>query len=284
MDNSMTVNNPKLIQTYLPDGTLEGIRIIEVSGSSVKALVIPRIKLNDIKDRPEAKQPALYFLINSADNQLYIGESENFFYRIKNHDQSKDFWDVAVAIVSTTNTLEKSDIKYLESLAVERAQATAAMQVLNKTIPTRNTIHEFKLHTLDAVLSDAAVIAELLGYSVFTTKHEQQNHDLWYCKTKLTDARAEFRGDKFVVLAGSVVDKSNTESFGKNWPKALAERHEVFEKYGTALGDHIELRENVPFKSPNHAGGFLTGRNVNAWTTFKDAQGRTMDEVMRKIE
>lgn len=280
----MSQNNPKLIQTYLPDGTLEGIRIIEVSGSSVKALVIPRIKLNDIKDRPESKQPALYFLINSADNQLYIGESENFFYRIKNHDQSKDFWDVAVAIVSNTNTLEKSDIKYLESLAVERAQASAAMQVLNKTVPARNNIHEFKLHTLDAVLSDAAVIAELLGYSVFTTKHEQENPDIWICKTKLTDARAEFRGGKFVVLAGSIVDKSSTESFGKNWPKALAERQEIFEKYGTNLGDHVELRENVSFKSPNHAVGFLTGRSTNAWIAFKDADGRTMDEVTRKVD
>jgi Domain of unknown function (DUF4357) len=277
----MTNNQPKLLQTYLPDGTLEGIRIIEVSGSSVKAMVVPRIKLSDIKDRPESKQPALYFLINSADNQLYIGESENFFYRIKNHDQSKDFWDVAVAIVSNTNTLEKSDVKYLESLAVEKAQSSAAMQVLNKTVLARNTIHEFKLHTLEAILADASLIAELLGYSIFKSNAEQDNPDIWLCKTKLTNAQAEFRGGKFVVLAGSVIDKTTAPSWASEHPKTVAERNEMFEKYGIDRGDSIELKENISFKSPNHAGGIVTGRSINAWTTWKNTDGRTMDEVMR---
>lgn len=85
-------SEPRLIQTYLPDGTLEGAKIIELSGSSIKAFAVPRIKINQLKDRPELKQPAIYFLINSGDNQLYIGESENFFHRIKTHDQAKDFW------------------------------------------------------------------------------------------------------------------------------------------------------------------------------------------------
>lgn len=157
---------PKLIQTFLPDGSLEGIKVVELSESSIKAFISPRIKLNDLKKRPEINQPSLYLLINSADNQLYIGESENFFHRIKNHDQSKDFWDLAIAIVSNTNSLEKSDVKYLESLAVEKAQATAAMEVLNKTVPTRNNVHEFKVHTLEKILEDTAMIAESLGFSL----------------------------------------------------------------------------------------------------------------------
>lgn len=274
---------PRNIQTFLPDGTLEGVRIIEISESAIKAFVIPRIKLNDVKDRPEINQPALYFLIGSDKNQLYIGESENFFHRIKNHDQSKDFWDIAVAVVSNTNSLEKSDVKYLESLAVEKAKQTAAMEVLNKTVPVRNNVHEFKIHTLVKFLEDAALVAELLGYSVFTSQQkEQDDTNVWYCRSKLTDARAEFRGDKFVVLAGSVIDKSVAPSWAKSWPKSLLERQEILAKYGEDLGNSVRLRENVPFKSPNHAGGFLTGRSVNAWTTFTDASGDTMDEVIRQ--
>lgn len=254
-----------------------------MSESSIKAFVIPRIKLNDVKNRPEVNQPALYFLISSDRNQLYIGESENFFHRVKNHDQSKDFWDVAIAIVSnTTNPFEKSDVKYLESLAVEKALQSAAMDVLNKTVPVRNNVHEFKIHTLEKFLEDAALVAELLGYSVFAKTKDDSVDDKWHCRTKLTDAQAEFRGDKFIVLAGSVVDKSVAPSWAKSWPKSVLEREEIFAKYGDDLGDRVRLRENVPFKSPNHAGGFLTGRNVNAWTTFTDGDGRTMDEVIRR--
>lgn len=274
------MSKPRLIQTFLPDGTMEGIRIIELSESQVKAFVIPRIKLNDASKRPELRQPALYLLINSGENQLYIGETENFYHRIKNHDQGKDFWDVAVAIVSSTNTLGKSDIKYLESLAVEQAKKSAAVEVLNKTVPIRNNIHEFKLHTLQSILDDAALIAELIGYSVLAT-HANNKEDIWYCKSKLTDAQAVFRGDKFIVLAGSVIDKSYAPSFAIDWPKSLAEREEMFAKYGKDLSNRIEIIENISFRSPNHAGGFVTGRNVNAWTTWKNTEGKTMSESIR---
>ena len=272
---------PRNLQVFLPDSTLEGVRVIELSESNIKAFVIPRIKLSKIKGRPEINQPALYLLIGSSENQLYIGESENFFERIKNHDQSKDFWDIAIAIVSNTNILEKSDVKYLESLAVERAKLSGAMVVLNKTIPSRNNVHEFKVHSLVNFLDDTALVAELVGFSVFATK-DVQEEDTWHCKAKLSSARAHFRGDQFIVLAGAVIDKTFAPSWARDWPQALVEREELLKKYGTDLGDSVELIENVPFKSPNHAGGFVTGRSINAWTTWKSLQGKTMDEIIRK--
>lgn len=254
--------------------------MIELSESSIKAFVVPRIKLNDVKKRSEINQPSLYLLINSSDNQLYIGESENFYHRVKNHDQSKDFWDLAIAIVSNTNSLEKSDVKYLESLAVEKAQATAAMTVLNKTVPARNNVHEFKVHTLERILEDIAMVAESLGFSIFKTE-QKDNEDIWYVKTKKTDAKAEFRGDKFVILAGSKIDDSTAPSLIKGWPKRAAEREQYLSESDKYEG-FVVLRENLPFKSPNLASDFATGRPSNAWITWKNKDGKTMDEVMRK--
>lgn len=275
------MNNPqpRLIQTYLPDGTLEGIRVIELSDSSIKAFVIPRLQLKNAKVREELLRPSIYFLVSSSDSLGYIGESENFFHRVKNHDQNKQFWDVAVAIVSTTNSLEKSDVKYLESLAVERAQS-GSMTIENKTVPIRNNVHEFKLHTLQKILDDTQLILTSLGYDILASPNIKE--ETWTCHAKLTDAKAQFRGDKFVVLKGSKIDKSYAPSWGEKWPKSLAEREEIFAKYGRDLGDTIELTESVAFRSPNHAGGFATGRNVNAWLVWKDESGQTMDEVMRR--
>lgn len=275
------MNNPqpRLIQTYLPDGTLEGIRVIELSDSSIKAFVIPRLQLKSVKVREELLRPSLYFLVSSGDSLGYIGESENFFHRIKNHDQNKQFWDVAIAIVSTTNNLEKSDVKYLESLAVERAQS-GSMTIENRKVPIRNNVHEFKLHILQKILDDTQLILTSLGYDILSSPDIKE--DVWYCKSKKTEARAQFRGDKFVVLQGSIIDKSTSPSWATKWSKSLAEREEIFEKYGRDLGDTVELTENVAFKSPNHAGGFATGHNINAWVTWKDESGQTMDEVMRK--
>lgn len=276
------MSKPRLIQTYLPDGSLEGIKVIELSESSVKAFVVPRIKLNDLKSRHEINQPSLYLLINSADNQLYIGESENFFHRAKNHDQSKDFWDLTIAIVSNTNSLEKSDVKYLESLAVEKAQATAAMQVLNKTVPARNNVHEFKVHTLEKILEDTAMIAESLGFSIFASKKDDQEESLWHLTAKNSSARAQFRGDKFILLSGSIIDKTYAPSWAKAFPKSLIEREELLKANGKDLGESFELINNIPARSPNHAGGIVAGRSINAWISWKNSNGKTMDEVMRK--
>ncbi|MDR2190396.1 MAG: hypothetical protein LBP53_04330 [Candidatus Peribacteria bacterium] len=52
----------KTITTYLVDGNATGIKTTELSNRIGKALIIPRAKLKDAKNRPEIEKPALYFL------------------------------------------------------------------------------------------------------------------------------------------------------------------------------------------------------------------------------
>jgi hypothetical protein len=274
--------NPRLIQTYLLDGTLEGARIIELSESSIKAFMVPRLKLADVKDRTELTHPAFYLLVSSDSTDTYIGESENFFDRVKNHDQSKDFWDVAIAFVSETNKWEKSDVKYLESRIIELARTAGTRNIINKTNPVRNNVHEFKLFSLGVAARDIAFIASSLGYDLLSS--EKSTTQTWHATAKKTNAKAVFSGEKFVVLAGSIIDKTAATSWIKDWPKPYAERSELFRRYGEDQGDVVTLKENVPFRSPNHAGGFVAGRSINAWLLWRDSTGRTMDEVMRKGE
>lgn len=273
------MSQPRLIQTFLLDGTLEGVRIIEAE-STVKAFVVPRLKLNDLKDRSELFWPALYFLISTEDNRAYIGESENFYNRIKNHDQNKSWWNVAVAIVSTTNDLEKSDVKYLESLAVERAQGGSVF-IENKIAPIRNNIHEFKLHKLQKILDDAQLLLTSLGYNILSTP-EQKYEQVWYCKSKKSDLRAVFKGDQFIILAGSIMDREPGKGWANYPSEQQASREGLIKMYGQDGIDRITFTDNIGFKSPNHAGRILLGRSTNAWTTWKNESGQTMDEVMRK--
>ncbi len=277
------MNQPRLIQTYLPDGTLEGVRVIELSESSVKAFVIPRMQINAVKDRPEIQQPALYILFGSAENEVYIGESENFYHRIKNHEQSKPFWDIAVAIISNSNSLEKSDVKYLESLAIEKAQATAAMKVINKTIPARNNIHEFKVHTLQKILDDTALVSEMIGFSVFTSSNKtSDNTGLWFCHRKGIEAKAEFRGSQLVVLAGSTMLLERTDKWAQSFPNIEVTRQATIKSKATINGNLATLTENIPFRSVSLASGFMLGTHSNGWIDWKNSSGQTMDEVIRK--
>ena len=277
------MNSPRLIQTYLTDGTPEGIRIVDPEGD-IEAYIIPRLKLSEAKSEPKLTQPALYILLNAEDNRAYIGESENFLSRASQHVAGKSWWSLAVAIVSKNNDLEKGDVKYLESLAVERARG-GSVSIENSTIPPRNNIQRFKIHKLDKIIDDTQLVLTSLGYDVLSTaNHEQQNDQIWHCRSKLTNAQAVFRADQFVVLAGSLIDKSHTPSFEKEYPYQVTERQELFVEKGIDHEDYVKLTENAAFKSPNHAGHIVTGRSVNAWTTWKNAAGQSMDEVMRRGE
>ena len=268
----------RLIQTYLSDGTLEGVKIVECE-SIVKAFVIPRIRINDVKQRPELAQPALYFLASADGKRGYIGESENVYNRIKNHDQEKQWWDVVIVMVSVANTLEKSYVKYLESMAVELARG-GSIDIDNKAIPVRNTLHEFKQHSLENILVDIQFMLTYLGYDFFLPSRKDENY--WYCKTKNVDTKAIFRGDKFIVMAGSLLEPTHTLSFEKGWPADVERRKKLIEEKCTVQGMTVRLNDNVSFRSPNDAGQIVTGRSINAWTTWKNAEGKTMDEVMRK--
>lgn len=278
------MHKPRLLQTYLPEGNLEGPRIMELSDSSIKAFVIPRLKINSVSSRTELKQPSLYLLINLSENQLYIGESENFLNRLRNHDQSKDFWDLAIAIVSSTNNLEKSDVKYLESLSVEKSKKESTFEILNRTIPVRNNVHEFKIHTLDAILEDLGLICESLGISIFESKKNSAEDARWSLTAKKSRAIAEYRGDKFVILSGSIIDKTYAPSWASAFPKAQIERDELLKTNGTDKGDVYEITSNIATRSPNHAGGIVSGRSINAWISWKNKDGKTMDQAIRRSE
>lgn len=61
-------NKPKTIITYLVDGNPTGIKTAELSNWIGKAIVIPRSKIKEAKDRGEVKQPAIYFLFGEDEN------------------------------------------------------------------------------------------------------------------------------------------------------------------------------------------------------------------------
>jgi len=126
------------------------------------------------------------------------------------------------------------------------------------------------------------MIAESLGFSIFASKKDDHEESIWYLSAKNSSARAQFRGDKFILLAGSVIDKTYAPSWARAFPKSLFERDELLRVNGLDLGNSYELTSNVPTRSPNHAGGIVAGRSINAWISWKNREGKTMDEVMRK--
>lgn len=277
------MTSPRRIETFLLDGTLEGVRIVDIE-STIQAFVIPRLALGRVKDRVEIRRPGLYFLISSDSNRAYIGETDGSYDRLVSHTKNKAWWDVAVLIVHITDDgLDKSDVKFMESLAIKQAR-DGSIKVENKTSPAPNTVRETRKHTLQNYIQDIQFILTFLGYDILTSAAKVQPDTFWYCTAKKTRAKAMFKGDQFVILAGSHIDTAHTDTWARSHSSALKQREEIFASRATIANGVATLTDNIAFRSPNTAGGFAVGHNVNAWVAWKNEIGQTMDEVMRKGE
>src|SRR4051812_31394753 len=69
------------IRFFLPDGTSDGMKVVEKSNWVGRAIVCPRSKFTDLRVRPEFSKTGVYLLVgqNSLDDPLtaYIGEGRN---------------------------------------------------------------------------------------------------------------------------------------------------------------------------------------------------------------
>lgn len=110
---------------------------------------------------------------------------------------------------------------------------------------------------------------------------EEKTKHLFYCKSaKGTDAKGFYDENGFTVLAGSKVCKETTSSFvlmGRNpenrsfWLKEFCKEHNNF----------FVVEKNITFDSPSRASSFCLGRHSNGWTSWKDKDGKTLDEKFR---
>ncbi len=115
----------KTVTTYLVDGDPKGTRYAFISNKICQMFVVPRSNLDYLDKQKKLHKPAFYILIGEdemAKPQAYIGETENFRERVKDHDQKKTFWQKALIFVSKDADMTKTDVQYLEFLAVQQAK------------------------------------------------------------------------------------------------------------------------------------------------------------------
>jgi uncharacterized protein DUF4357 len=281
----MSSSTPRAITIFLVSGNPNGIKKLEISNRTVRAYVLPRIKIPNAKQFTDLRQPALYFLFDKEGSHAYIGESENFFERVKNHDQNKAFWDVVVAFIDTSKSLDKGSVKYLESIAVETSIAAGRMDTDNKTIPPRNNLHEFKIPAVEEFFEDCMLLTSALGFPLFdkVKTDSVEEVDYWFCNGRKTRAKGIYSDEGFKVLAGSILDSSTVPSFASSFPKDYKDRQDKISINARRISDEqYELTHDLTYGSVSRASGFCLGRPSNGWQDWKNASGNTLDEVIRK--
>jgi len=278
------MSRPQTIQIFLPDGSARSIKVAEITSKIVKAVHIPRNKISEAEKREEVNNPGVYFLFGESDNEardsVYIGEAESCHKRLKQH-LKKEFWTSAVIVISKTDSLTKSHIKFLENYCVEKAEDIGRYEIKNNSTPTKSYITEQMEADIMDLFDDMKVLMSTLGFPIFEELPtlEDPNKKL-ICKSKDALAYGEYTDDGLYVFKGSVANKEVTESAG-SWVIGMREK---LLKSGVIedKGKIFEFVQNYLFNSPSAAAATVLARRANGWTEWKDKNGKTLDELERK--
>ena len=130
----------KHIEVFLVDGTPGGITTAEIAGWTGHVLAGPRHDIASILKRSEVKRNGAYLLLGGDDDastiaQCYIGRTEDFVSRFRDHAQKKDFWDRVVIITAKDDAFNEGHWGYLESRLVEMAKSANRVELQNENNP-----------------------------------------------------------------------------------------------------------------------------------------------------
>ena len=270
----------KTVTTYLIDSDPKGTQYSFISNKICQMFVIPRSNLAYLNEQEKLQKPAFYILIGEDEAtkpQAYIGETENFKERVKDHDSKKAFWQKALVFVSKDEDMTKADVQYLEYRAIAEAkQSNSFVLNENKQIPKAPNLPEHQRDAMDEFFEDIKFLASFIGCGIFEISQPKEEH-LFYTKGRGCDAKGFYNSSGFTVLKGSMIVNNCTQSF--QWKE---KRGKMLKEYATCNNGIWTMLSNKTFASPSTAAMFCLGRAVNGWTEWKDKKGNSLDSVYRK--
>ena len=157
------------ISLFLIEGNPNKRWVCELSNWNGKAYKIPRIDVKHCDDRMDLSACGVYFLFGKSDSDdkgiVYIGEAENVYERLKQHDapNGKDFWNECIVFISKDNRLNKAHIKYLEHRCYLLAKEADRYYIENSTIPADASLTEAEQAEMEEFLYNIRMINNVLG-------------------------------------------------------------------------------------------------------------------------
>lgn len=160
----------KTISLLLEDGTLKGVMCIEDSSwNSGELYSAPRESINELMSSEACNKFGVYLLL--SEEMVYVGQSMDLATRIKQHLSGKDWWERAIVLTTKDDSLNRSDIDYLESVLINKANENHKLDCDNKKKGNPQKVTKFRKVELEQYLEEAFLLMELIGVSVFSKEN-----------------------------------------------------------------------------------------------------------------
>jgi hypothetical protein len=288
MKKSTRNASPFSLRIFVVDGDPDGLRLVERSNWTGKAIIFPRALYPDVRNRSEFQQTGVYLLLGPSTHgegeMLYIGEGDPVKPRLDDHYARKDFWTRAVFFVAGPGHLNKAHIEFLESQLIARANAAKRMQLDNANIPSEPTLSEADRADMEVFLQNILGMLPVLGVHAFEQALEGDTIDetLLHCAGRNITATGYDTPKGFIVRSGSFASVKEVPSLKKHFPNSCELRENLL-KNGVLIQQDgkYSFTQDYTFSSPSLASSVVLGRPSNGRTDWKDAAGTTLKAIQQ---
>jgi Domain of unknown function (DUF4357) len=280
---------PQTIQIFLPAGDPRGMRVAEITTRIIRVIEVPRSELSEFLRMPEAQQVGVYYLMGDLSEaglpRVYIGQSGNVGGRLVNHNQNKDFWNRAFVVISLTNNMTQTHALFLEWFAINAATKAERYSLENGNSGARPHTPAPLEADCHEIHETAATLLATLGQPIFepltNAPTARGERELFYCKGSGADGVGEYTTEGFVVLKGSRGRIENVASI-QGFSQGRFREKLVTEGILVESNGMYTFSKDYLFSSPSMAALAVMGRSANGWIEWKNANGKTLDELKRQ--
>lgn len=298
---------PRSINIFLLDGDPNGIRVAQISMSTIQAIAFRRNQLKRIFSTfPEIERPGVYVLIGGDENEperqlAYIGESEGVGARLSYHNSnetgrdSKGFWTDTVVLISKDENLTKSHARYVEACLIRSVGSNPRWTMPNMKRPSEDA-GKLPLQdraAMDEFVDQTKTLVGALGWDLFREIRGRSAVSVEPLSSAPQAATSDelrffFRGDgfaaemklgdsgEFVVLAGSRARVRSTTTI----PRATTAMRRTLMDTGVLRedGDFLLFVSDYSFQSTSAAASTVIGASANGRILWKLQDGRTYSD------
>ena len=274
--------NQNVITMILKNGTPTGIiqaNVDEWIGVSYK---IPRNKIKEAKELKCIDNTGVYILFGidekTGEKRAYVGEAEDIYIRLLQHNKNKEFWTECAVFISQDNSLNKAHIKYIENKLYIKATEISRYKIENDTKPTKSSLDDADEIRSIKFLEKIQLLTSLYGYHMFDEIVNKRHKDniLYLTNNKIEYARGIITDEGFVILKGSKIRERISEGISPsllNFVERERKSEDIVD--GEFIKDHL-------CSSPSMAGVIVLGRNCSGYSEWKNKDGTNLREIINK--
>jgi len=271
------------LRIFLPDGSPDGLRVVEKSNWTGCGVVCPRPLFPTAKARSEFGRTGVYVLLGPTGEgelpEVYIGEGDPIRPRLEQHQRNLDFWTTAICFTSKDSNLNKAHAQHLESRLVRMAIDAKRCELKNGNAPQLPSLSEADIADTETFLVEMLLCFPVLGVTIF----EQPEHSTtqaiieFFIHAKGVVAAGYESTGGFVVKGGSTIALGEAPSVKQN----------VHDLRASLLANGVLIRrdsefefaQDYEFSSPSLAASVVLGRSANGRTEWSTAEGRTLKAI-----